>query len=90
MNICFVGSKSIHAGGRTDMTKLIVAFRNFANAPQKGTLLCNTELGVRLLRYFIKRIKLWRSASGVFLHSSVTSSFLALNSLLCRQSMTQI
>jgi len=23
--------------GRTDMTKLVVAFRNFANAPIKGT-----------------------------------------------------
>jgi len=24
-----------HAGGRTDMTKLLVAFRNFTNAPKK-------------------------------------------------------
>ena len=26
---------SMQAGGRTDMTKLIVAFRNFADAPKK-------------------------------------------------------
>jgi hypothetical protein len=27
-----VGAQLFHAGGRRDMTKLIVAFRNFANA----------------------------------------------------------
>jgi hypothetical protein len=29
-----VGAEMFHAGGRTDVTKPIVAFRNFANAPQ--------------------------------------------------------
>jgi len=29
-----VGAEFIHADRRTDMTKLIVAFRNFANAPK--------------------------------------------------------
>ena len=29
-----MGAELFHAGGRTDMTKLIVAFRNFANAPK--------------------------------------------------------
>ena len=29
-----VGAELFHADGRTDMTKLIVAFRNFANAPK--------------------------------------------------------
>jgi hypothetical protein len=90
MYIRLVGSELIHAHGRTDMTKLIVAFSNFASAPQNGTLPGNTELGVRSLQIFIKCIKLWRSTSGVFLHSSVTSPFLALNSLLCPQSMAQI
>jgi hypothetical protein len=28
-----VGAELVHADGRTDTTKLIVAFRNFANAP---------------------------------------------------------
>ena len=36
--ICPVGAESFHADrqadGRTDMTKLIVAFRNFANTPK--------------------------------------------------------
>jgi hypothetical protein len=27
----------MQAGGQTDMTKLMVAFRNFANAPKKNT-----------------------------------------------------
>jgi len=29
-----MGAKLFHAGGRTDMTKLIVAFRNFSNVPK--------------------------------------------------------
>ena len=31
-----VGAGLFYADGQTDMTKLIVAFRNFANAPKKG------------------------------------------------------
>jgi hypothetical protein len=34
MNIRPVGAKLFHADRRTDMTKLTVAFRNFANAPK--------------------------------------------------------
>ena len=30
-----VGAELIHADGWTDMTKLIVAFRNFANEPKQ-------------------------------------------------------
>jgi hypothetical protein len=29
-----MGAEFFHADGRTDMTKVIVAFRNFANAPK--------------------------------------------------------
>ena len=29
-----VGAELFHVDGQTDMTKLIVAFRNFANAPK--------------------------------------------------------
>ena len=29
------GAKLFHADGQTDMTKLIVAFHNFADAPKK-------------------------------------------------------
>ena len=32
--ICPVGADLLHVDGQTDMTKLIVAFRNFANAPK--------------------------------------------------------
>jgi hypothetical protein len=35
MKIRLVGAELVHTDGQTDMTKLIVAFRNFANAPKK-------------------------------------------------------
>jgi hypothetical protein len=31
-----MGSELLHAEGQKDMTKLIVAFRNFSNAPKNG------------------------------------------------------
>jgi len=34
MKIHPVGAEMFHANGRTDMTKLIAIFRNFANAPK--------------------------------------------------------
>ena len=43
MKISPVGAELFHADGRTDMTKLTVAFRNFANAPKTyafGLRLC--------------------------------------------------
>ena len=36
MKICQVGAELFHAHTQTDMTKLTVAFRNFANAPKKA------------------------------------------------------
>jgi len=35
MKIRPVGAELFHTDGQTDMTELIVAFRNFANAPQE-------------------------------------------------------
>ena len=35
MKICTVGAELFHEDGRTDLTKLIVAHRNFMNAPGK-------------------------------------------------------
>ena len=34
MKICSVGAEMFHEDGRADITKLIIAFRNFANAPK--------------------------------------------------------
>ena len=34
MKIPLVGSELLHADVQTDMTKLLVAFRKFANAPK--------------------------------------------------------
>jgi hypothetical protein len=36
MKIRPVGAELFHAGGQTDATKPIVAFRNFANAPKNA------------------------------------------------------
>ena len=33
MEICPVGVELFHADGRMDMKKIVVAFRNFVNAP---------------------------------------------------------
>ena len=42
MKICPVGAELFHAdrqtGGETDMTKLIVTFRNFANVSKKSSV----------------------------------------------------
>ena len=39
----FIGSRVV-PGGQTDMAKLIVAFRNFANAPKNGKTTQNKHL----------------------------------------------
>jgi hypothetical protein len=39
MKIRRVGDELFHADGRTDMTKLTVAFRNFSNAPKNASIL---------------------------------------------------
>ena len=36
IKIRLVGAELFYADGRTDMTKLTVAFRNFANAPKNA------------------------------------------------------
>ena len=37
MKILPVGAEMFYAVGRTDITKVTVAFRDFANQPKKGT-----------------------------------------------------
>jgi hypothetical protein len=39
MKIREIGAELFHADGQTDMTKLTVAFRNFANASKSGGIL---------------------------------------------------
>jgi len=39
MQIFQVGAELFHAHAQTDMTKLMVAFRSFANAPKIGQIL---------------------------------------------------
>ena len=38
IKICLVGAKLFHTDGQTRVTKLTVAFRNFANSPQNTVL----------------------------------------------------
>jgi len=45
MKIRPVGAELLHADGRTDMTKLIAAFHNFANAPKNSYTWNNTQYG---------------------------------------------
>ena len=44
MKIPLVGAELFCADGRTDMTKLIVACRNFANAPKISQLMLYREI----------------------------------------------
>jgi len=39
--------------GRTDMTKLIVALRNFANAPKSQQPICQQNIHVELTDYLL-------------------------------------
>jgi hypothetical protein len=55
MKICPVGAELLHADGRidrqTDMTKLIVAFRNFANAPKNICDIFGPQASFRTARH---------------------------------------
>jgi hypothetical protein len=44
MKIRPVGAELYHADGQTDMMKLIIAFRNFANAPEKDSGINSTNV----------------------------------------------
>jgi len=44
MKICPVGAELFHADRRTDMTNVIVAFRNFANLPKNAELFHTHEI----------------------------------------------
>jgi hypothetical protein len=46
MKIRPVGAELFHADGWTDMKKLIVAFRNFANAPKMSNKVLQSPIGV--------------------------------------------
>jgi hypothetical protein len=55
MKIRPVGAEWFHADGQTDLMKLIVAFRNFSNAPKKVKLAlkaCNVS-GSTVPRYWM-------------------------------------
>jgi len=53
-----VGAEIFYAGGRTDITNVAVAFRNFVNAPENGTknymcsILFTRDCNRRMYRHF--------------------------------------
>jgi hypothetical protein len=54
MKICPMGTELFHAYGRTDMTKLILVFRNIANASKNGSTRTQDEYfpSIKLINYF--------------------------------------
>jgi hypothetical protein len=44
-----VGAELFHSDGQTDMTKLIVAFHNVANAPKKWTTMNTVQKNVHVV-----------------------------------------
>ena len=54
IKICLVGAELFHADRQTDMTKLIVAFRNFLNAPKIDLLMILLKyLDTEILKIFL-------------------------------------
>jgi hypothetical protein len=58
MKIRSVGAELFHLDGRTDITKLIVAFRNFADAPKKGK--CKLKINLLPLSICVSLCPLFR------------------------------
>jgi len=53
--IRLVGAKLFHADGQTDVTKSIVVFRNFANAPTNSLFKCVTPIWHKSDEFIAKR-----------------------------------
>jgi hypothetical protein len=56
MEIRPLGTELFGVNGRTDMTKLIVAFRNFANAPKTSQLMLYREISAVCSQIHTKHI----------------------------------
>ena len=57
MKICPVGVELFRADGQTDMMKLIVAFRNFANTPENVLNTINKISANQILDLIIRNFK---------------------------------
>jgi hypothetical protein len=49
MGIRPLGAELFHVDGRTDVAKVIVTFRKFANALNNGSGACNTVFGLTVM-----------------------------------------
>jgi len=49
MKICLMAAKLLHGDEQTDMTKLIVTFGNFANAPKIWAMYTELIAGTHML-----------------------------------------
>jgi len=56
MKICPVGAERFHADGQTDMTKLIVAFHNFANTSKNCSKSPPVTRVILLAKHFISHL----------------------------------
>ena len=59
MKIRIVGAQLFHVDGRTHMTELIIAFRNFANAPRNATFWLQREFTWYSVQTFAPYIIEW-------------------------------
>jgi hypothetical protein len=83
MKVRLAGAESFHADGLTDMTKLIVALRNFANASKKRVENLVSELKICvIIKNCTEDSHLIRSTGNVLLparlcfrHSGVSNNF---------------
>jgi len=77
MKIRRVGAELFRADGRTDMTKLIVAFRNFTNEPKKVRNLRNSSSSAYSLK-LCSRIHRTQTESDSRCRSSQDSPWILL------------
>jgi len=75
MKIRLVGTGLFHAEGQTDMTELIITFRNFANDPKQQRQTCALGVHVLLIVTIRQRKTHMNTVTTItFYHSSRTIS----------------
>jgi hypothetical protein len=68
MKILPVGAGLFHADGRTDVAKLTVAFRNFANVPKSASIVAKT-VRKAVIRPSSKEHKIYASQTYTLTHA---------------------
>ena len=71
MKIRPVGDELLFANRRTDMTKLVVAFRNFANAPKNVKKMLTVFVGFRCSFVVLKLLMFFNITCKVIIHADL-------------------